>query len=97
MASSSQQNCADIELSEDAADSGVDWQLWRLVPDADGWSRLQIKCTAAPSGDEFVADGQTYDWYDDGWNGPGWYVVGFEFRRGRGFGGRGLAQSAPSR
>ncbi len=81
-------NCADIELSEDSADSGADWQLWRLVPDADGWSRLQIKCTAAPSGDEFVADGQTYGWYDDGWNGPGWYIVGFEFRRGRGFGGR---------
>ena len=81
-------DCADVALSNDSADGDADWQLWRLVPDADGWSRLQIKCTAAPGGDENVYNGHTYGWYDDGWNGPGWYIVGFEFRRHFGFGGR---------
>jgi hypothetical protein len=50
-------------------------------------------CTTAPAvaqggDDSYVADGQTYGWYDDGWDGPGWYIVGYEFRRGFGFGGR---------
>ena len=40
------------------------------------------------TGDEFVSGSDTYGWYDDGWNGPGWYIVGAEFRRGIGFGGR---------
>lgn len=87
-------NCTDITLSEGAADDGADWQLWRFVADSDGWSRLQVKCTAVPaptatSGEEeYAYNGQTYGWYDDGWDGPGWYIVGFEFRRGFGFGGR---------
>jgi Ricin-type beta-trefoil lectin domain-like/Chaperone of endosialidase len=33
-------------------------------------------------------NGDTYGWYDDGWDGPGWYIVGYEFRNGFGFGGR---------
>jgi hypothetical protein len=37
--------------------------------------------------DNFVWNGDTYDWYDDGWNGPGFYIVGYQFRRGRGYGG----------
>jgi hypothetical protein len=87
-------DCVDVTLGDSAADDGAEWQLWRFVPDADGWSRLQIKCvaTAAPAtaggDDEFVYNGETYGWYDDGWNGAGWYIVGFEFRRGFGFGGR---------
>jgi Ricin-type beta-trefoil lectin domain-like/Chaperone of endosialidase len=87
-------NCTDVTLSEGASDDGADWQLWRFVADADGWSRLQVKCMAGPApataggDDEYVYNGQTYGWYDDGWDGPGWYIVGFEFRRGFGFGGR---------
>lgn len=38
--------------------------------------------------EEFAWNGDRYGWYDDGWDGAGWYVVGFEFRRGLGFGGR---------
>ncbi len=44
--------------------------------------------TGQAADDEFNWSGDTYGWYDDGWNGPGWYIVGAEFRRGVGFGGR---------
>jgi len=37
--------------------------------------------------EEFESDGDNYGWYDDGWSGPGWYIVGSEFRRGAGYGG----------
>ena len=43
---------------------------------------------AAADVEEFPVDGDNYGWYDDGWSGPGWYIVGSEFRRGVGFGGR---------
>jgi ricin-type beta-trefoil lectin protein/endosialidase-like protein len=39
-------------------------------------------------GEEYGWNGDTYGWYDDGWDGPGWYIVGYEFRNGFGFGGR---------
>jgi len=42
---------------------------------------------AGPDFEEFPVDGESYGWYDDGWSGPGWYIVGSEFRRGVGFGG----------
>jgi len=86
----------DVQLSDaSTAEDGAS-QLWRLVPveGSDGWSRLQVKCVgaAAPNvvegGDEYTFNGDTYGWYDDGWDGPGWYIIGFEFRRGFGFGGR---------
>jgi hypothetical protein len=32
-------------------------------------------------------EGQDYCWYDNGWNGAGWYVCGSEKRRGSGWGG----------
>lgn len=31
--------------------------------------------------------GQSYCWYDSGWNGPGWYLCGYPKRRGYGWGG----------
>jgi hypothetical protein len=31
--------------------------------------------------------GQSYCWYDDGWNGAGWYQCGYAKRRGYGWGG----------
>ncbi len=37
--------------------------------------------------DVYVWNGATYDWYDDGWNGPGFYIAGFAFRAGQGWGG----------
>jgi len=42
----------------------------------------------AAGGDEYTYNGDTYGWYDDGWNGGGWYIIGCEFRRGFCFGGR---------
>ncbi len=36
----------------------------------------------------YVFGGQQYDWVDNGWNGPGFYVAGLAFQLGRGFGGR---------
>ena len=32
-------------------------------------------------------NGDNYEWYDSGWNGPGYYIVGYQFRRGHGYGG----------
>ena len=36
----------------------------------------------------FSFDDQDYCWYDDGWNGPGWYWCGYESDRGRRLGRR---------
>ncbi len=36
----------------------------------------------------YFLGGQPYGWYDAGWNGAGFYVVGTQLLRGRGFGGR---------
>ncbi len=86
--------CSDqVKLSEESDYAGGACQLWRLVPTGDGWARLQIKYVgeAAPlpaSDEEFAWGGHSYGWYDDGWNGPGYYIIGFEFRSGRGWGGR---------
>jgi hypothetical protein len=92
------ENCSDnVHLSDASTAEGGACQLWRLVPvdGSGGWSRLQIKYVAggAPDAavttdDEYTYNGDSYGWYDDGWDGPGWYIVGFEFRRGFGFGGR---------
>ena len=35
----------------------------------------------------YVWEGRRYCWYDDGWNGPGWYWCGYPWRRGFGWGG----------
>jgi hypothetical protein len=43
--------------------------------------------TGTGGDDEFEYNGDTYGWYEDGWNGAGWYIVGYEFRRGFGYGG----------
>jgi hypothetical protein len=50
-------------------------------------STMGCGTTPVLSEDQFLWEGQTYGWYDDGWSGPGCYVVGFAFRRGLGFGG----------
>jgi hypothetical protein len=36
---------------------------------------------------QFIWLGRNYCWYDDGWNGPGWYWCGQYLTRGIGFGG----------
>jgi hypothetical protein len=36
---------------------------------------------------QYTYDGKSYCWYDDGWNGPGWYVCGQYTVRGVGWGG----------
>ncbi len=35
----------------------------------------------------FTTNGDEYCWYDDGWNGPGWYCCGDEWIAGYGWGG----------
>jgi hypothetical protein len=92
-------NCSDdVHLSETSTAAGGACQLWRLVPvgGSGGWSRLQIKFSGGGGGgvpsveggtEEYSFEGETYGWYDDGWNGAGWYIIGYEFRRGFGFGG----------
>src|SRR5260370_26701000 len=32
-------------------------------------------------------DNSNYCWYDDGWQGPGWYRCGYEWNNGFGWGG----------
>jgi hypothetical protein len=36
---------------------------------------------------QFLFGGRNYCWYDDGWQGPGWYWCGYANRTGLGFGG----------
>jgi hypothetical protein len=35
----------------------------------------------------YVFGGRRYCWYDDGWQGPGWYWCGYRWREGIGWGG----------
>jgi hypothetical protein len=35
----------------------------------------------------YMRGGRRYCWYDDGWQGPGWYWCGYRWRRGFGWGG----------
>ena len=42
---------------------------------------------------QFVIDGRRYCWYDDGWQGPGWYWCGYRWRRGLGWGRGGVAST----
>jgi hypothetical protein len=37
---------------------------------------------------QFFFGGQNYCWYDDGWQGPGWYWCGYAWNNGQGWGGR---------
>jgi hypothetical protein len=36
---------------------------------------------------QFFFGGRNYCWYDNAWNGPGYYWCGYAFRRGFGWGG----------
>jgi hypothetical protein len=36
---------------------------------------------------QFRWGGYNYCWYDDGWQGPGWYWCGYAYRTGLGWGG----------
>jgi hypothetical protein len=36
---------------------------------------------------QYTYEGKEYCWYDDGWNGPGWYVCGQYTVKGVGWGG----------
>lgn len=36
---------------------------------------------------QFVFGGRNYCWYDDAWQGPGWYWCGYAWRHGYGWGG----------
>ncbi len=38
-------------------------------------------------GAPFFFGGRDYCWYDDAWNGPGWYWCGYGYRSGYGWGG----------
>jgi len=36
---------------------------------------------------QFFFGGQNYCWYDEGWQGPGWYWCGYAWNNGQGWGG----------
>ena len=36
---------------------------------------------------QYIWGGYNYCWYDDAWNGPGWYWCGYAFNNGYGWGG----------
>ena len=36
---------------------------------------------------QFFFNGQNYCWYDNGWQGPGWYWCGYAWNNGQGWGG----------
>jgi hypothetical protein len=37
---------------------------------------------------QFFFLGHNFCWYDDGWQGPGWYWCGYAWNNGQGWGGR---------
>lgn len=64
---------------------------------------LTQPCAAAPYSiyeGSVVWRGHKYCWYDEGWNGTGWYRCGFENKDGKGWGGpkgwEGAARLPPS-
>ena len=64
------------------------------------WTQL---CAAAPYSiyeGSVVWRGHKYCWYDEGWNGAGWYRCGYENKNGKGWGGpkgwQGAARMPPS-
>ena len=69
-----------------------------LAGAAPSQAAMPLERAAAPTGlalqvqyddetDQYVVGGRTYCWYDDGWNGPGWYVCGYDDSDGYGWGG----------
>jgi hypothetical protein len=42
---------------------------------------------AGVAGAPYFYGGRNYCFYDDAWNGPGWYWCGYAYRRGYGYGG----------
>ena len=36
---------------------------------------------------QFIFEDKEYCWYESGWNGPGWYLCGYNMNRGSGYGG----------
>ena len=50
--------------------------LHRIAP----VEKAQVSCP-------FFSDGVCYCWYDDAWNGPGWYQCGYAWNNGFGWGG----------
>src|SRR3954452_15781995 len=57
------------------------------LPGADGL-RAAIDTSALTENVQlYVFGGRNYCWYDDGWNGPGWYWCGYRYRSGFGWGG----------
>src|SRR6202034_1127262 len=54
----------------------------------DGIAASQIASQLLPvEKAQFVFGGRQYCWYDDGWQGPGWYWCGYAYRTGFGWGG----------
>lgn len=49
--------------------------------------RAALDAIAITDKAQYTYNGQSYCWYDDGWNGPGWYVCGQYTVRGVGWGG----------
>src|SRR4029079_2907854 len=68
-----------------------------LVAVMAAWTQL---CAAAPYSiyeGSVVWGGHKYCWYDEAWNGAGWYRCGFENKNGKGWGGpKGWQGAAPT-
>ena len=62
---------AEAGVGERAGDDASAWKSWSPVERAQYYS----------------FDNQDYCWYDDGWQGPGWYWCGYEWNGGFGWGG----------
>jgi hypothetical protein len=50
---------------------------------AEAWNRA----TPIKNAQYYSFDGVDYCWYDDGWQGPGWYWCGYDWDTGYGWGG----------
>src|SRR6478609_6980249 len=57
------------------------------LPAANGLNSAIVTLALTEPVQLYVYGGRRYCWYDDGWNGEGWYWCGYQFRRGFGYGG----------
>src|SRR5262249_3961826 len=68
--------------------SGLTANQVAAAPRADsGGMRAALGAVEIIDKAQYTYNGKSYCWYDDGWNGPGWYVCGEYTVRGVGWGG----------
>jgi hypothetical protein len=54
---------------------------------ADGRIKSELGGAGLIKNIQYLWEGRSYCWYEDGWRAPGWYWCGYRLRQGLGWGG----------